>query len=114
MKNTMLYKEYTGTIEFSEEEMEFYGRVVALRTPITFKGATAEELCENFHKAIDTYIETCRANGKDPEKPFKGTFNVRVSPEIHRESVEYAVNHEVSLNTVVNMALRQFLVSAKR
>jgi len=114
MKNTMNYKDYTGTIEFSEKEMEFYGRVVGMRTSITYRGASAEELVTSFHNAIDTYIETSEANGQEPDKPFKGSFNVRVSPQIHKECVEYATNHDISLNTLVNMALRQFLVAMKR
>lgn len=108
----MMYKEYSGTIEFSEEEMRFYGMVTGIRTKIFFHGNTADELYTAFTQAVDSYMEECNAKGILPEKPCMGTFNVRIPSSTHKDCVEYAANHDLSLNAVVNMALKRYLTLA--
>lgn len=72
MSNTMLYKNYAGSVEFSEEDGLFYGKVLGIRSLISFEGTTAKELVEDFHGAVDDYIETCRAEGIEPETALRG------------------------------------------
>ena len=70
---------------------------------------SAKELLEDFHGAVDDYLELCRAEGKTPETAYKGSFNVRISPELHKQLAVYAMEHDVSLNHCVEQALEKAL-----
>ena len=107
MKNTMEYKGYLGSVEFDEEEGLLFGRVMGIRSLISYEGESAKELLEDFHGAVDDYLELCRAEGKTPETAYKGSFNVRISPELHKQLAVYAMEHDVSLNHCVEQALEK-------
>ena len=109
MNNTMEYKGYLGSVEFSEAGALFYGKVLGIRALISYEGQTARELLEDFHGAVDDYLALCEAEGTKPERAYKGSFNVRVSPELHRKAALYAAAHQMSLNSFVESALRQSL-----
>ena len=76
MKNTIEYKGYVGSVEFTEEDGVFFGKVQGIRSVISYEGETAQELVADFHGAIDDYLEFCKAEGKEPERAYKGSFNV--------------------------------------
>ena len=63
MKNTIEYKGYIGSVEFSETDKVFFGKVMGIRTLISYEGTTAQELIEDFHGAVDDYLELCQAEG---------------------------------------------------
>ena len=111
MSNTMEYKNYVGSVEFSESDGVFFGKVMGIRAMISYEGTTAKELVEDFHGAVDDYLELCEAEGKEPERAYKGSFNVRVSPELHKQAVIYASSRQMSLNSLVESALRNSLAS---
>lgn len=111
MNNTIGYKGYVGTVEFSEEDSLFYGKVMGIRALISYEGQNAKELVEDFHNAVDDYLELCKAQGREPEKAYKGSFNVRISPELHRKAASYAFSHNTSLNTFVESAMMRALSS---
>ena len=110
MNNTMIYKGYIGSVEFSEEDCLFYGSLQGIKSLVDYDGATAKELIEDFHNAVDNYLEVCTAEGVEPERPYKGSFNIRISPDLHKKAAIYAINHNVSLNSVVEQALQKALV----
>ena len=87
MSTTMEYKNYVGSIEFSEADGLFYGKVMGIRSLISYEGTTAKELVEDFHAAVEDYLMLCKAEGKEPERAYKGSFNVRVAPELHKQAV---------------------------
>lgn len=105
MNNTIEYKGYVGSVEFSEEDGLFFGKVMGLRALISYEGSTASELITDFHAAVDHYLELCTAEGTEPEKAYKGSFNVRVSPELHKKLVISAAARQMSLNGFVEQAL---------
>ena len=107
MKNTMEYKGYLGSVEFDEEEGLLFGRVMGIRSLISYEGESAKELLEDFHGAVDDYLELCRAEGKTPETAYKGSFNVRISPELHKQAVIFAMAHNMSLNSLVENSIEQ-------
>ena len=111
MSSTIEYKNYVGSVEFSESDGVFFGKVMGIRAMISYEGTTAKELVEDFHCAVDDYLALCAAEGKEPERAYKGSFNVRVSPELHKQAVIYASSHQMSLNSLVESALRQSLSS---
>ena len=111
MNNTMEYKGYVGSVEFSEEDGLFYGKVMGIRALISYEGTTAHELVDDFHGAVEDYLALCEAEGKEPEKAYKGSFNVRISPELHKQAAIFATTHGISLNSFVENALRKSLVN---
>ncbi len=113
MNNTMEYKNYVGTIEFSEEDCLLYGQVLGIRSLISYEGTTAKELLEDFHTAVDDYLESCAAHGTEPEKAYKGSFNVRVSPELHKEAALYAMSEGVSLNSIIERAISGYMMACR-
>ena len=48
MNNTMEYKGYVGSVEFSEEDALFYGKVLGIRALISYEGTNAAELVADF------------------------------------------------------------------
>ncbi len=111
MSNTMEYKGYIGGVEFSEADGIFFGKVMGIRALISYEGTTAKELIDDFHGAVDDYLALCEETGVEPEKAYKGSFNVRVSPELHRQAVTYAAAHQMTLNSFVENAMRSSLGS---
>lgn len=109
MNNTMEYKGYVGSVEFSEEDALFYGKVMGIRALISYEGTNAAELVADFHGAVDDYLELCAQSGTEPEKAYKGSFNVRISPELHKQAVIAAMSHNMSLNSFVETSIQQAL-----
>ena len=105
MKNTMEYKGYIGSVEFSEADGIFFCKVMGIRSLISYEGT------DDFHGAVDDYLELCLEQGKAPEKAYKGSFNVRVSPELHRQAVVCATAHQMTLNNFVENAMRKFIIT---
>lgn len=58
MNKLLYYKGYSGSIEFSEEDQLFYGKVLGIRSLISYEGKTIQQLLTDFHKAIELYLET--------------------------------------------------------
>ena len=112
MSNTIEYKGYIGNIEFSETDKVFYGKVQGIRSLISYEGENAKELIEDFHSAVDDYLNLCERRGIEPERAYKGTFNIRISPELHKSAAIYAAEHKISLNSVVETALVGFMAHA--
>lgn len=109
MKNLIEYKGYVGSVEFSEEDELFYGKVQGIRALISYEGTNAAEIIEDFHGAVDDYLELCKAEGKEPEKAYKGSFNIRISPELHKKIAIYAMEHDITLNSFVEQSVEKQL-----
>ena len=109
MKN-LEYEGYTGTIEYSKEDGLLYGKVLGIRGLISYEGNTGKELEADFIAAIDSYIADCKKDRVVPEKPFKGSFNVRISPKLHRKAALLAMEDRMSLNSFVADSIRQKII----
>lgn len=109
MKNTMSYKDYIGSVEFSETDGVFFGKVLGIRALISYEGTNASELVQDFHDSVDEYLLLCEEQKKEPEKAYKGSFNIRIAPELHKQAAVYAASEQVSLNCIVERALQYFL-----
>ncbi len=105
MNNTIQYKGYLGSVEFSEEDGIFYGKVMGIRSLISYEGENAKELLADFHGAVDDYLSACEAEGREPEIAYKGSFNIRISPELHKQLIIYATAHQMSLNHYIEETL---------
>jgi len=107
-KNCLLYKGYSGNIEYSEEDAIFHGKVIGIKALISFEGDSVQMITKDFHDAVEEYLEFCTENNIEPEKPYKGTFNVRIAPELHRQLAQYSHLNAKSLNSTVEEAIRSY------
>lgn len=96
--NTMTYKGYTARIVYDERDNIFAGRILGIRTIISFHGETVAELREEFELAIKDYLADCKEQGVHPEKPASGKLLLRVPPEIHGRALVAAQAAGKSLN----------------
>ena len=108
----MAYRSYFAAIQYSAEDEVFYGRVIGLNDSISFEGSTVRELKRGFKEAVDDYLETCKRIGKEPEKTYKGSFNVRIPAELHKKAARYAVNKNMTLNDFVRYAIDKVLANS--
>ncbi len=100
------FKGYTGSIEYSREDNLLYGKVLGIQDLISFEGKTGKELEDDFRNAVKDYLEECNEKGIQPDRPFKGNFNVRIPSSLHREASLMALESGTSLNNLVAEAIR--------
>jgi predicted HicB family RNase H-like nuclease len=109
-KNDLLfYNNYYGSIHFNAEEMIFFGQIEFIRDLVNYEATDAKTLVTAFNEAVDSYLVDCAQIGRSPDKPFKGSFNVRVEPELHKEISLYAISHGETLNSIVKKALNNLI-----
>lgn len=66
MSNRLEYKGYHTDIEIDFEGQSFYGEIEGIRDFVNFESDTIAGIVQEFHSAVDDYIEFCRAVGKAP------------------------------------------------
>jgi predicted HicB family RNase H-like nuclease len=103
--SVMTYKGYQGRFEYDAEADIFHGDVMNLADVITFEGRSIDELKAALAESIEVYLEYCAKKGRKPEKPFSGTFNVRLTPEVHQRIAALAAHDGLSLNKWVAKTL---------
>ena len=101
------YKGYLGSVECSIEDDCLYGQILYVNDLINYEADSPTGLKRAFEAAVDDYLQTCEELGKKPEKAFKGSFNVRIPPELHREAAKQAMIYEESLNEFVAQAVHE-------
>jgi predicted HicB family RNase H-like nuclease len=99
------YKNYLGTVEYSQEDQCLYGKVAYIRDLVNYEADNAIGLEKAFKEAVDSYLDDCEKLGKKPNVPFKGSFNIRTGPDLHRAAVIHA--KEQSLNAFVCDAIKE-------
>ncbi len=105
----MKYKGYLGSVHFDPDEVIFFGKIEFIRDLVNYEAHDAKSLVNAFHEAVNDYTEDCKTQGRNPDQPFKGSFNVRVEPELHREVYLKAFAHGDTLNNLVKKALQDYL-----
>jgi predicted HicB family RNase H-like nuclease len=109
MKDIIEFKNFVGSVHYSSEDDCFFGRLEGITDLVTFEGKSTSELKKAFKEAVEDYIEACAELGKDLFKSYKGSFNIRVSPDLHRKIANKAVKSGISLNQFVQTALEHEL-----
>ena len=106
MKEDILsYKDFIGTVHYSADDDVFYGKIEGINDLATFEGESVINLRHAFEEAVDDYIQICTEAGKDPLKSFKGSFNVRISLDLHKKAFRTAIEEGISLNQFVRSAI---------
>ncbi len=109
MKNIIKHKDFIGSVQYSTDDDIFFGKIEGINDLVTFEGKTVDQLKKSFQEAVEDYSEICKSNGKKTEKSFKGTFNVRINPEIHRQAARRSLELGLSLNQFVEKAISELL-----
>lgn len=108
MKNLLKYKNYLGSVEFDLENGYLYGKVLFINDSVIYDGTTLDELKSSFENAVDEYLELCKELGKQPDNTCTGSFNVRISPELHRKYQIMAYEQGCSMNAVIEQAMNNY------
>ena len=109
MSNIFEYKGYYTKIEFNAETMTLWGKIEGINDYVDFESKDPANVEAEFHAAVDEYLDFCREVGKNPEKEYKGTFNIRISPELHKKLALFAYRDQCSLNAEVEKAIVAFV-----
>ncbi|MDL2323181.1 type II toxin-antitoxin system HicB family antitoxin [Bacteroidales bacterium OttesenSCG-928-A17] len=109
MKDVLIYKDFIGSIHFSSEDNVFCGKIEGINDLVTFEGKSVDELINSFHYAVDEHIKDCETTGIPIAKSYKGSFNVRVSPELHKQIAVKAQIKGMSLNQLINEILDRYV-----
>lgn len=109
MKSTFNYKGFYGSMEVSPEDECLVGEVLFTHSKIIYIGDTLPELKQAFEDAVDAYLDHCEDKGIEPEKSMSGSFNIRISPDQHKQLAIKALKLNCSINACVVDAVNGFV-----
>lgn len=101
MNNLLKYKGYHGSAELDQDDGILHGEVLFINSIITYEAESVKELQQAFQDSVDAYLESCQEKGISPEKPFSGTFNIRLGSKLHKDSALCAKQLGISINEFV-------------
>lgn len=104
--NELTYIGYTGSIEVSIEDDCLHGRILFIDDLVTYEGSSVSEIRAAFQESVDRYLSHCQRVGKPADKPYSGTFNVRIGPELHSKAAKAAHLKKIKLNEFVKLAIQ--------
>ena len=107
MNNNLEYKGYLGSVEYSKEDDCLYGKVIGIKGLISYEGDSLTQLKEDFQNAVDDYLAMCEKKKIQPEKAFKGSFNIRIGAYLHRDLALRAQAENMSINSFIKMVLQK-------
>ena len=105
MNDVLQYKGYYADIHFSAEDEVFFGKIVGVDDLVNFEADSVKGLKKAFGEAVEDYLKTCSELGKQAEKTYKGSFNVRIPSDLHRQAAMVAYLKKISLNDFVKYAI---------
>lgn len=111
MSNLLRYKGYAGTVEFSAEDRVFFGQIAFMTDTVLFEGKTVTELEAHFKESVRHYIDTCKKADQEPQKAFKGNFPERIKPALHKKAALVALQRNISLNKLAEIAIEHEIAS---
>ena len=109
MKDVLTYKDYMGSVHYCAEDEVFYGKIEGIEDLVSFEAKSVDALKAAFEESVEDYLDICERSNKDSEKSYKGSFNVRIPPELHRKAKRTAVKMGISLNQFMQKALEDEL-----
>jgi len=112
-ENVLTYKGYSTKVEYSAEDKLLFGKIEGIVDLVNFQSETLDGVETAFHEAVEDYLAFCEDLGKEPNKVYRGSFNVRVQPSLHRELDRAAARHGVSMNQFVESALANAVEAEK-
>lgn len=105
--NTLKYNGFLGSVNFSEKDGVFFGKIEGIDGLVNFEGESVKELTDAFHEAVDDYVAYCKAENIEAHKSYSGSLNIRISPETHSYVATLAKQTGMSINAFIKTALEQ-------
>jgi len=84
-----------------------FGKVLFISPLVNYESETAKGLNIAFCEAVESYLSDCKELGIDPEKPCKGSLNVRLGHDLHLAASIAAFNESTSTNEFIKRAVQQ-------
>ena len=104
------YKGYKGSVEYSKADNCLLGKVLGMsKDLILYEGNDINELCADFEAGIDSYLAGCLTDGVELRKPYSGTLDIRISPEVHSRTAALAQEAGIAINGYIKQALENQL-----
>lgn len=104
--NIVEHKEFIGSVNYSDADECFYGKIEGINDLVTFEGSSVKQLKNAFKEAVNEYLLLCKETGKEPYRSVKGSFNIRIEPKLHYEAIYTALKKGMSLNQFVAEAIK--------
>ena len=111
MDNIIEYKGYHAKLRYIEEDGVIRGHIEGISDYIDFECTSIKNISREFKKAVEDYISFCAQVGKSPEREYKGQFNVRISPELHKRLALRALQSGETINSCVSEALEAYCLA---
>lgn len=109
MSSMLSYKGYHSRVEFNLEDKVLFGKIEGISDLVTYESESAALIEEEFKAAVDDYLAFCKEVGKEPDKEYSGTFNIRISPDTHKELALYSFRNNTTINASVDAAITEML-----
>ena len=109
MKNILKYKYLLGSVNYSSDDEILFGKIEGINDLVTFEGKSVMELKKAFKEAVDDYLAIYKEKGKPVFKSFKGSFNIRINPALHKKAAMKSTELGISLNQLVEEAMAAWL-----
>ena len=94
MNSLLKYKDYFGTIYYSEEDNLLIGKVIGIRDSITYHGDDVEKIKKSFTEAIDFYLESCEEEGLKPDQTNLAIVQaMEISFALHDKIINYSFSN---------------------
>jgi predicted HicB family RNase H-like nuclease len=104
------FKGFQASVTYDDELL--FIKVLHVNDVLVASCENSSKVEEVFRDLIEGYLEDCEKYGKEPERPFSGSFNVRIEKDMHRRVAMAAAQAELSLNSWVGLAIAEKLVCA--
>src|SRR5688572_19457015 len=105
MKDILKYSDFVASVHYSADDEILFGKILGIDDSVTFEGSSIASLKKAFKEAVEDYLALCQESGKEPLKSYKGSFNVRINPELHKEAAMKSNELGISLNQFVENAI---------
>ena len=103
--NSLKYKGFIGSVQFSEDDGVFFGKIEGIDGLVTFEGSSIKELTKSFHQAVEDYLAFCKEHNIPAKKSYSGTLNIRISPATHNAIADFAAAEGITINAFIKRAL---------
>lgn len=100
------YKGFYGSIEASLEDDCLFGKIEFIEPLVNYEADNVQALVRAFENAVDDYLVDCKKLGREPAKPYKGSFNVRIGSELHKKALIAANEKNMNLNEFVRQSIQ--------
>lgn len=113
MNNILEYKGYHTKVEFDSVDFVLRGKIEGINDFVNFECENMNDVKRVFEEAVDDYLQFCEEVGKQPDKEYKGTFNIRIEPQLHKKIAILANKNGETLNSTVQKAIEEYVSNEK-